>query len=98
MQEEVKKKRIRPLSGRLLVEPVMEAQEVGGFAAPKVMTPQPTSSGRIVALAPDVSKIVETELRVGDVVWYERTASMEVEHEGRKCRLVHAFNVVSVEE
>ena len=86
---------IKPLAGRVLIEPApAETKTVGGIIIPDTAKEKPLQ-GTIVAVGKG-TKDEEMVLKEGDTVLYGKYAGTELEFEGKKYLIMRQSDVVAV--
>jgi len=93
---------IRPLGGRILVEPVEEKEvKKGGIVIPDTAKEKPMES-RVVALGTgktdDNGKKVPFEMKKGDCVLVARYGGTEIQFQGKDYKILSSDDVLAVLE
>lgn len=93
---------IRPLANRLLIDPILPPQEMGGLWVPPPSTTfrydRPNEAavaitrGTVRALGPDVR-----DVDVGDVVQFSDSCGRPVEHDGHRYLFIRMDDVALIE-
>jgi chaperonin GroES len=91
---------LKPLGGRIVVEP-MEAEDVttGGILLPETAKEKP-QKGTILSVGPgerdDKGKYIPMEVKVGDVVLYNKYAGTEIKVDGKKIIILRENEVLAI--
>jgi chaperonin GroES len=91
---------LKPLGGRIVVEP-MEAEDVttGGIFLPETAKEKP-QKGTILSTGPgerdDKGKYIPMEVKVGDVVLYNKYAGTEIKVDGKKIIILRENEVLAI--
>ena len=91
---------LKPLGGRIVVEP-MEAEDVttGGILLPETAKEKP-QKGTILSVGPgerdDKGKYLPMEVKVGDVVLYNKYAGTEIKVDGKKIIILRENEVLAI--
>jgi chaperonin GroES len=91
---------LKPLGGRIVVEP-MEAEDVttGGIFLPETAKEKP-QKGTILSVGPgerdDKGKYIPMEVKVGDVVLYNKYAGTEIKVDGKKIIILRENEVLAI--
>lgn len=88
---------IKPLADRVLVQPMMAEQKIGGIIIPDTASKEKPIQGTIVAVG-NGTKDEEMILKAGDNVLYGKYAGTEVELEGEKYLIMRQSDVLAVLE
>lgn len=93
---------IKPLAGYILVAPSeSETKTVGGIVLPESTQEKPTQ-GEVVAVGDslvfDGGKVVESPVRVGDVVIYKKWGGDEIKAQGVEYKIVKFEDLMAVVE
>jgi chaperonin GroES len=102
MLETAVKVQLKPLADRIVVKP-MEAEEVtsGGIVLPDTAKEKP-QKGEVVAVGPgkmlDNGKVVEMEVKVGDVIFYSKYGGTEIKINGEEYVILRQDDVLAVIE
>jgi chaperonin GroES len=93
-------KRVRPLGGRVLVEPIEEKETVkGGIVIPDTAREKP-SEGKIVALGTgkrdEKGNQVPFEVKVGDRVLLSKYGGTEIELDDKKYKILESDEILAV--
>lgn len=88
----------KPVGARLVVIPDREESEIEGIVISRVTAPRDLSTGKVVAIgdSSEVDLVVGTQVTIGMRVSFERTASMDIVHNGCKAKIIHAYNISSI--
>ncbi len=91
---------LKPLGGRIVVEPT-EAEDIttGGIFLPETAKEKP-QKGTILSVGPgerdDKGKYIPMEVKVGDVVLYNKYAGTEIKVDGKKIIILRENEVLAV--
>lgn len=102
MSESAAKVQLKPIADRIVVKPV-EAEEVtsGGIVLPDTAKEKP-QKGEVIAVGPgkmlDNGKIVEMEVKVGDVIYYAKYGGTEVKIEAEEYVILRQDDVLAILE
>ena len=96
------KMKLKPLGGRLIVEPVeQEEMTAGGIILPETAKEKP-QEGKVLAAGPgerdDGGKRIPMEVGVGDRVLYAKYSGTEVKMDGKKVLILRESDVLAVVE
>jgi chaperonin GroES len=96
------KLKLKPLGGRVIVEPVeQEEMTAGGIILPETAKEKP-QEGKILAAGPgdrdDEGKRVPMEVKVGDKVLYAKYSGTEVKVDGKKLLILRESDILAVVE
>ena len=96
------KMKLKPLGGRLIVEPVeQEEMTAGGIILPETAKEKP-QEGKVLAAGPgerdDDGKRIPMEVGVGDRVLYAKYSGTEIKMDGRKVLILRESDVLAVVE
>ncbi len=96
------KRKLKPLDGRVLVEPLEERERVeGGIIIPETALEKP-SEGRVVALGTgkrdEKGNKVPFEVKPGDRVLLSKYGGTEIELEEKKYKVLDADDILAVVE
>jgi len=91
---------LNPLGDRVLVKPCeADSMTKGGIVIPDTAKEKPTK-GKILAVGPgkknDEGKLVEPNVKDGDVVLYERYAGTEVKIDGEEAVVVRESEILAI--
>ena len=90
----------KPLGGRVLVEPI-EQEEVtaGGIVLPETAKEKP-QQGKILAAGPgdrnDKGERIAMDVKVGDVVLFDKYSGTEVKIEGKKVLILRESDILGI--
>jgi chaperonin GroES len=93
---------LKPLGGRVVVEPV-EAEDVtsGGIFLPETAKEKP-QKGTILSMGPgerdDKGKYIPMDVKVGDVVLYNKYAGTEIKVDGKKVIILRENEILAIVE
>ncbi len=93
---------LKPLGGRIVVEP-MEAEDIttGGIFLPETAKEKP-QKGTILSVGPgerdDKGKYIPMDVKVGDVVLYNKYAGTEIKVDGKKIIILRENEVLAILE
>jgi chaperonin GroES len=93
---------LKPLGGRIVVEPV-EAEDItsGGIFLPETAKEKP-QKGTILSVGPgerdDKGKYIPMDVKVGDVVLYNKYAGTEIKVDGKKVIILRENEVLAIVE
>ena len=85
---------IKPLADRVLILPAAAEEKVGGIIIPDTAKEKPLH-GTVVA-AGNGTKDEEMILKEGDEVLYGKYSGTELEHEGKKYRIMRQSDVLAI--
>jgi chaperonin GroES len=96
------KLKLKPLGGRVIVEPVeQEEMTAGGIILPETAKEKP-QEGKILAAGPgdrdDDGKRIPMEVKVGDKVLYAKYSGTEVKVDGKKLLILRESDILAVVE
>ena len=96
------KLKMKPLGGRVIVEPI-EAEEItaGGIILPETAKEKP-QEGKILAAGPgdrdDEGKRIAMDVKVGDRVLYAKYSGTEVKVDGKKLLILRESDILAIVE
>ena len=96
------KLKLKPLGGRVIVEPI-EQEEIsaGGIILPETAKEKP-QEGKILASGPgerdEAGNRIAMEVKVGDKVLYAKYSGTEVKVEGKKLLILRESDILAVVE
>jgi chaperonin GroES len=85
---------LRPTGNRVLVQPLQASSKSAGGIHLAETWLQPSGRGIILGVG---GRVQDGQLKPGARVFYSWINGVEVEHEGRTCRLLHAEELLGVE-
>ena len=93
------KLKLKPLGGRLIVEPIeQEEMTAGGIILPETAKEKP-QEGKVLAAGPgerdDDGKRIPMEVGVGDRVLYAKYSGTEVKMEGKKVLILRESDILA---
>lgn len=96
------KLKLKPLGGRLIVEPIeQEEMTAGGIILPETAKEKP-QEGKILAAGPgerdEDGKRIPMEVGVGDRVLYAKYSGTEVKMDGKKVLILRESDILAVVE
>jgi chaperonin GroES len=94
------KLKLKPLGGRVLVEPIeQEETTAGGIILPETAKEKP-QEGMILAAGPgdrdEAGERIPMEVQVGDKVLYAKYSGTEVKMDGRKLLILRESDILAV--
>ena len=96
------KLKLKPLGGRVIVEPIeQEEMTAGGIILPETAKEKP-QEGKILAAGPgdrdEDGKRIAMEVKVGDRVLYAKYSGTEVKVDGKKLLILRESDILAVVE
>jgi len=96
------KLKLKPLGGRVIVEPIeQEDITAGGIILPETAKEKP-QEGKILAAGPgdrdDSGNRIAMEVKVGDKVLYAKYSGTEVKVDGKKLLILRESDILAVVE
>ena len=96
------KLKLKPLGGRVIVEPIeQEDMTAGGIILPETAKEKP-QEGKILAAGPgerdEDGERIPMEVQVGDKVLYAKYSGTEVKLDGRKLLILRESDILAVVE
>jgi chaperonin GroES len=96
------KMKLKPLGGRVIVEPIeQEDITAGGIILPETAKEKP-QEGKILASGPgerdDSGNRIAMEVKVGDKVLYAKYSGTEVKVDGKKLLILRESDILAVVE
>ena len=96
------KMKLKPLGGRVIVEPIeQEEMTAGGIILPETAKEKP-QEGKILAAGPgerdEDGKRIPMEVGVGDRVLYAKYSGTEVKMDGKKVLILRESDILAVVE
>ncbi len=93
---------LKPLGGRIVVEPIeVEDVTTGGIFLPETAKEKP-QKGTILSVGPgerdDKGKYIPMDVKVGDVVLYNKYAGTEIKVDGKKIIILRENEVLAILE
>jgi chaperonin GroES len=94
--------KLKPLGGRVIVEPIeQEEMTAGGIILPETAKEKP-QEGKILAAGPgdrdDAGNRIAMEVKVGDKVLYAKYSGTEVKVEGKKLLILRESDILAIVE
>ncbi len=91
---------LKPLGGRIVVEPIeVEDVTAGGILLPETAKEKP-QKGTILSVGPgerdDKGKYIPMDVKVGDVVLYNKYAGTEIKVDGKKIIILRENEVLAI--
>jgi chaperonin GroES len=88
---------IRPLAGRVLIEPAaVEAKTAGGIIIPDTVKDKPqTHQGKVIAVGPD-KKDEPMTVKVGDSVLYSKYGGTEISVDGTDYLIMRESDIYAI--
>ncbi len=92
---------LKPLSNRVVVEPVKEETK-GGIILPATADKEKAEKGKIIACGP--GKLMENgsraamEVKVGDVVMFKKYSPDEIKVEGKEYLVLEESDIIGIVE
>ena len=96
------KMKLKPLGGRVIVEPIeQEEMTAGGIILPETAKEKP-QEGKILAAGPgerdEAGTRIAMEVKVGDKVLYAKYSGTEVKVEGKKLLILRESDILAIVE
>ena len=96
------KLKLKPLGGRVIVEPIeQEEMTAGGIILPETAKEKP-QEGKILASGPgerdETGNRIAMEVKVGDKVLYAKYSGTEVKMDGKKLLILRESDILAVVE
>ena len=96
------KLKLKPLGGRVIVEPIeQEEMTAGGIILPETAKEKP-QEGKILAAGPgerdEAGERIPMEVQVGDKVLYAKYSGTEVKTDGKKLLILRESDILAVVE
>ena len=96
------KLKLKPLGGRVIVEPIeQEEMTAGGIILPETAKEKP-QEGKILASGPgerdEDGKRIAMEVKVGDKVLYAKYSGTEVKVDGKKLLILRESDILAIVE
>ena len=96
------KLKLKPLGGRVIVEPIeQEEMTAGGIILPETAKEKP-QEGKIMAAGPgdrdEDGKRIAMEVKVGDKVLYAKYSGTEVKVDGKKLLILRESDILAIVE
>jgi chaperonin GroES len=96
------KLKLKPLGGRVIVEPIeQEEMTAGGIILPETAKEKP-QEGKILAAGPgerdEDGKRIAMEVKVGDKVLYAKYSGTEVKVDGKKLLILRESDILAIVE
>ena len=96
------KLKLKPLGGRVIVEPIeQEEMTAGGIILPETAKEKP-QEGKIVAAGPgernEDGERIAMEVQVGDKVLYAKYSGTEVKLDGKKVLILREADILAIVE
>ena len=96
------KLKLKPLGGRVIVEPIeQEEMTAGGIILPETAQEKP-QEGKILASGPgerdEAGNRIAMEVKVGDKVLYAKYSGTEVKVDGKKLLILRESDILAVVE
>ena len=96
------KLKLRPLGGRVIVEPIeQEEMTAGGIILPETAKEKP-QEGKILAAGPgerdEDGKRIAMDVKVGDRVLYAKYSGTEVKVDGKKLLILKENDILAIVE
>ena len=96
------KLKLKPLGGRVIVEPIeQEEMTAGGIILPETAKEKP-QEGKILAAGPgerdEGGKRIAMEVKVGDKVLYAKYSGTEVKVDGKKLLILKENDILAIVE
>jgi chaperonin GroES len=96
------KLKLKPLGGRVIVEPIeQEEMTAGGIILPETAKEKP-QEGKILAAGPgdrdEDGERIPMEVKVGDKVLYAKYSGTEVKVEGKKVLILRESDILAIVE
>lgn len=92
---------LKPLSNRVLVEPVKEATK-GGIILPETADKEKPEKGKIIAVGPgkllDNGSRAPLEVKVGDIVVFKKYSPDEVKVDGKEYLILEEGDIMGIIE
>ena len=96
------KMKLKPLGGRVIVEPIeQEEMTAGGIILPETAKEKP-QEGKILAAGPgdrdEDGKRIAMDVKVGDRVLYAKYSGTEVKMDGKKLLIMRESDILAIVE
>jgi chaperonin GroES len=96
------KLKLKPLGGRVIVEPIeQEEMTAGGIILPETAKEKP-QEGKILASGPgerdEAGNRIAMEVKVGDKVLYAKYSGTEVKVDGKKLLILRESDILAIVE
>jgi len=96
------KLKLKPLGGRVIVEPIeQEEMTAGGIILPETAKEKP-QEGKILAAGPgerdEKGERIPMEVQIGDKVLYAKYSGTEVKMDGKKLLILRESDILAVVE
>ena len=95
--------KIKPLADNVLIEPLQkETTTPSGIFIPDTVNKEKPQEGKIVAAGPgrkdEDGKLIEMQVKVGNVVMYKKGGGTEIKVEGKEVLLVKEEDILAIVE
>ncbi|HLD51555.1 co-chaperone GroES [candidate division WWE3 bacterium RIFOXYC1_FULL_40_10] len=95
--------KIKPLADNVLIEPLQkETTTPSGIFIPDTVNKEKPQEGKIVAAGPgrkdEDGKLIEMQVKVGNVVMYKKWGGTEIKVEGKEVLLVKEEDILAIVE
>jgi len=96
------KMKLKPLGGRVIVEPIeQEEMTAGGIILPETAKEKP-QEGKILAAGPgdrdEDGKRIAMDVKVGDRILYAKYSGTEVKMDGKKLLIMRESDILAIVE
>ena len=94
------KLKLKPLGGRLIIEPIeQEEMTAGGIILPETAKEKP-QEGNVLAVGPgdrdDKGERVAMDVKVGDKVLFAKYSGTEIKMEGKKLLIMRESDILAI--
>jgi chaperonin GroES len=94
------KLKLKPLGGRLIIEPIeQEEMTAGGIILPETAKEKP-QEGNVLAVGPgerdDKGERIPMEVKVGDKVLFAKYSGSEIKMDGRKLLIMRESDILAI--
>jgi chaperonin GroES len=94
--------KIKPLSDRVLIEPLREEKKKGGIILPETLDKERPESGRVVAVGPgkkdEDGKIISMSVKKGDKVLFTKYGPSEIKVEDKEYLIAREEDILAIIE
>jgi len=91
---------MKPLGNNVLIKPDVPAEKSGGGLFLPEQSREKPQEGTVVALGTggrdDKGKLVPFDVKVGDKVLVAKYGGVEITHDGHKCKIVNAEDLLAI--
>lgn len=94
--------KIKPLSDRVLIEPLREEKKKGGIILPETVDKERPEKGKIIAVGPgkkdDNGKIIPMNVKKGDKVLFTKYGPNEIKIEDKEYLIAREEDILAIVE